>query len=78
MQDLETLETERNTLLAPKALSGKGGVIQKLYQDFERLIFSIAKADGTLTTEQLLSKSTYDFYRYKELLSAHLLSQRKR
>jgi len=77
-EQLETMEAERRERLAPKTIQGRDGVIRKLFQDFEKLVFAIAKMDGQVTTEQLLQKSAYDFYRYKQLLAQHHQAMRKR
>lgn len=52
--------------------------VRKVYLDFEELVFSIAKIDGRLTTEELTRKSVYDFYRYKQLLTSHIGKQNQR
>jgi len=52
-------------------------IVLKLYRDFEELCFSICKADGNITVEQLQDKSIYDFYRYKQLLQQHISRNKK-
>ncbi len=37
----------------------------------------MAKADGTITTDDLLKKSVYDFYSYKRLLLKYIGKKKK-
>ena len=59
---------ELNDLLSPDPIYGKTGKIFKMWQQAEEMIFSISRADGKLSMNDLWRMNVYEFLRYKELL----------
>lgn len=74
-QVLKEFEKELADQTKPRTLQQ---LIIKIYQDFEELCFNLTKADETISIETLTGKSTYDFYRYKQLLQQHISRKRGR